>query len=68
MTSPIRVCMVVNSLDVGGLEKVVLSLLGSLDPSRFEVSLACLKGEGKLFSEALVPPERRRHPFAVLLP
>ena len=59
MTSPIRVCMVVNSLDVGGLEKVVLSLLGSLDPSRFEVSLACLKGEGKLFSEALVPPERR---------
>ena len=25
---PIRVCMVVNNLDVGGLEKVVLSLLG----------------------------------------
>lgn len=59
MSSPTRICMVVNNLDVGGLEKVVLSLLGSLDPARFEVSLACLKGEGKLFSDALVPPERR---------
>lgn len=56
---PIRVAMVVNNLDVGGLEKVVLSLLSSLDPVRFEPHLVCLKGEGKLFGDVALPPERR---------
>lgn len=58
MNEPIRVCMVVNNLDVGGLERLVLSLLGSIDPSRFELSLACLKGEGKLFPQVELPRER----------
>ena len=59
MSTPIRVCMVVNNFDVGGLEKVVLSLLSSLDGSRFELSVACLKGEGRLFGEITLPAERR---------
>jgi hypothetical protein len=50
--------MVVNSLDVGGLEKVVISLLRHLDSSKFRVFLVCLNGAGKLFSEAKVPSER----------
>lgn len=59
MTRPIRVCTVVNNFDVGGLEKVVLSLLNSLDPARFELSVACLKGEGKLFGDVPLPSDRR---------
>lgn len=55
----IRVCQVVNSLDVGGLEKVVLSLLDSLDQSRFELFLACIKGEGKLYPQVKLPDHAR---------
>ena len=55
---PIRVCMVVNNLDVGGLEKIVLSLLGAIDPDRFELSLVCLRGPGKLHGEVRLPRER----------
>ena len=50
--------MVVNNLDVGGLEKVVLSLLGEMDPSSFELSLVCLKGAGAMHGEVRLPPER----------
>lgn len=48
--------MVVNNLDVGGLEKVVISLLKNFDPSRVEPYLICLNGPGKLFSELNLPP------------
>ncbi len=51
--------MVVNNLDVGGLEKVVLSLLRHLPPDEVETSLVCLSGEGALFGEAAIPEERR---------
>jgi glycosyltransferase involved in cell wall biosynthesis len=55
---PVRVCMVVNNLDVGGLEKMVLSLLRHLPPEAAETSLVCLSGPGKLFGEVRLPPER----------
>lgn len=60
-TSPpkTRVALVVNNFDVGGLEKVVLSLLGHLDRTRFEPFVVCLDGEGKLFSEVKVPEDHR---------
>jgi glycosyltransferase involved in cell wall biosynthesis len=49
--------MVVNNLDVGGLEKVVISLLQHLDRTSFELSLICVNGPGKLFSEVDLPAE-----------
>lgn len=52
------IALVVNSLNVGGLEKVVLSLLSHLDSARFLVYLICLDGEGALFSAVSLPPER----------
>ncbi len=55
--TPPRVCMVVNNLDVGGLEKVVISLLENFDPCRVEPFLICLNGPGKLFPELRLPRE-----------
>lgn len=49
--------MVVNNLDVGGLEKVVISLLRNLDRDRVQPSLICLNGPGKLFKELDLPLE-----------
>lgn len=54
----IRVCFVVNNLDVGGLEKVALNLINRIDRERFDPSIVCLLGQGKLFSELLLPPDR----------
>ncbi|XXY23508.1 glycosyltransferase [Sorangium sp. So ce216] len=54
MSKP-NVCMVVNNLEVGGLEKVVLSLLDRLGDQGFDLSLICLDGEGRLFSEVKLP-------------
>lgn len=59
MGSRIRVTMVVNNMDVGGLEKVVLNLLSSLPKERYELSLACLKGEGKLYDQVKLPADDR---------
>ncbi len=53
--SRIRLCMAVNNLDVGGLERFVISLLRHLPPERFEPSLICLSGEGALFSQVDLP-------------
>ena len=58
VAAPRRIAMVVNNLDVGGLEKVVLSLLRHLDPARFEAHLVCLDGEGRMFAD--VPLARDR--------
>ena len=55
---PINVCMAVNNLDVGGLEKVVISLINGLDPAEICVSLLCLNGKGKLFDEIDLPRGR----------
>jgi len=54
----LRVAMVVNNFDVGGLEKVVLSLLEHLDRDAFEPYVVCLEGGGKLWRDVAVPPER----------
>ncbi len=56
---PVRVCMVVNNLDVGGLEKVVLSLLRHLPRDEVEPSLVCLSGPGRLYGEVELPQEQR---------
>jgi len=50
--------MVVNSLAVGGLEKVVISLLRHLDRNAFEPSLICLDGPGKLFDQVELPSDK----------
>lgn len=47
----INICQVVNNLDSGGLEKVVISLLNNLDQDRFNLSIICLDGEGALFNQ-----------------
>jgi glycosyltransferase involved in cell wall biosynthesis len=48
---PSRVAYVVNNLDVGGLEKVVISLLDKLDRALFDPQLICLNGRGRLFAD-----------------
>lgn len=53
--SRIRLCMAVNNLDVGGLERLVISLLNHLPRDRYDLSLVCLSGEGKLFSQVDLP-------------
>lgn len=55
----INVGFVVNSLDVGGLEKVVISLLNNLHRDRFTPYLICLDSAGKLAAEADLPAENR---------
>jgi glycosyltransferase involved in cell wall biosynthesis len=59
MPRRIGVAMVVNNLDVGGLEKVVVSLLNHLDRDRFERYLICLNGAGKMADEVHLPTENR---------
>lgn len=53
--SRIRLCMAVNNLDVGGLERFVISVLRNLPRERFDLSLICLSGKGKLFSQVDLP-------------
>ncbi|WP_437570980.1 glycosyltransferase [Sorangium sp. So ce542] len=55
----ISVCTVVINLDVGGLEKVAVSLLNGLDRARFDPSLICLDAPGKLFDQVDLPPGRK---------
>ncbi|MCP4378940.1 MAG: glycosyltransferase [bacterium] len=53
--SRIRVCMVVNNFDVGGLEKLVIDLLRKIDRDVFDLFVVCIEGEGKLFSQVDLP-------------
>jgi glycosyltransferase involved in cell wall biosynthesis len=71
------IAFLVNNLNVGGLERVVLSLLGELDVARYLVHLICLDGEGALFPAVPLPADRvlvmhksplRAGPFAADLP
>jgi glycosyltransferase involved in cell wall biosynthesis len=55
----INVGFVVNNLDVGGLEKVVVSLINHLDRDRFNPHLICLDGAGKMSVDVHLPPENR---------
>jgi glycosyltransferase involved in cell wall biosynthesis len=49
------VAIVVNNLDVGGLEKVALSLLRKLDNDKVQPFLVCLEGPGKMFPDQPLP-------------
>jgi glycosyltransferase involved in cell wall biosynthesis len=55
----INIGFVVNNLDVGGLEKVVLSLLNNLDRDRFTPHLICLDGAGRMAADVDLPQENR---------
>lgn len=55
-TSRIGLCMAVNNLDVGGLERLVISLIHHLPRDRYDLSLICLSGKGKLFRQVDLPP------------
>ena len=46
----IRLLTVIASSALGGAERNVVSLLGALDPSRFEISIAC-HGQGAMLEE-----------------
>ncbi len=50
-SSRITIAHVVLSLDVGGLERVVVSLLKGTDQSKFRAALCCLEKEGRLVEE-----------------
>ena len=52
---PVPVAFVVNNFDVGGLEKVVLSLLRTLDREKFEPYAVCVDGRGRLFGDVPLP-------------
>ena len=55
---PIRVAQVVNNLNAGGLERVVLNLCQRLDPEEFELHVVTLDGAGKLFDQLGLPDGR----------
>ena len=59
VAQPINVGFVVNNLDVGGLEKVVVSLLDNLDRDKFTPHLICLDGAGKMAAIVDLPAENR---------
>lgn len=54
----IRVALVLYTLEVGGLEKVVLSVLRNLDRERFDPYLICLHTIGDLQSDVPLPADR----------
>ena len=51
MTSRIKLLFIVSSLGFGGAEKHVVALANSLDPQRFQVSLAYLKDDAALLPQ-----------------
>jgi len=55
VTRPLRLVHLVQSLDIGGLELMVVSLVEALDPARFESSVICYDELG-----SLVPRLERR--------
>jgi glycosyltransferase involved in cell wall biosynthesis len=59
VAAKIAIGMVVNNLDVGGLEKVVVSLLNNLDRDRFERHLISINGAGKMADEVDLPASSR---------
>ena len=57
-SSPLRVGVVVNNLDVGGLEKVALNLIRLLQRAGHDPHLICVDGAGKMFPELQLAPEK----------
>jgi glycosyltransferase involved in cell wall biosynthesis len=54
----LRVGMVVNNLNVGGLEKVAVNLIRLLQRGGHDPHLICLDGAGTMFGEVDLPPEK----------
>ena len=50
MVTRLRLLVVIGSSDIGGAERSSLTVLGCLDPERFEVSIACA-GRGPMLAE-----------------
>ncbi len=48
MTRPARVLQVVQNLNYGGMERLIVELVGRLDPTRFEPHVLVLGGVGRL--------------------
>lgn len=48
VTRRVKVMQVTHDLGVGGLPRVVETLCRTIDPTRFEVSVLCLRGKGPL--------------------
>lgn len=55
---PATVIQIVHNLDVGGLERVVISLIDGLDPARHRAVLVCLQDGGDLLSDIHAPGVR----------
>lgn len=51
MSRRIRILQIVQSLDFGGLERVVINIVGNLDPSRFQCDVLCLRNSGRFAEE-----------------
>lgn len=48
MTNRITVAQLVLSLELGGLERLVVNFLSTIDRERFDIALGCLEGPGPL--------------------
>lgn len=46
-----RILQVVQSLDFGGLERVVINIVRNLDPSKFQCDVLCLRHDGRFANE-----------------
>jgi glycosyltransferase involved in cell wall biosynthesis len=51
-TAPVKIALLIGSLDVGGTERQVVALASHLDRSRFVPVIYCLSAEGALAAEA----------------
>lgn len=51
MNRPTRILQVVQSLDFGGLERVVINLVRNLDPTQFRCDVLCLRHAGRFADE-----------------
>jgi len=51
MNHRIRILQVVQSLDFGGLERVVINIVSNLDSSRFQCDVLCLRHAGRFANE-----------------
>lgn len=51
MTNKIRILQIVQSLDFGGLERVVINIVCNLDPSQFQCDVLCLRHAGRFADE-----------------
>ena len=58
MSRPVRLLQVVDSLNAGGMENIVVEVCNRLDPARFEITVCCLDRLGA-FAERLRAGVRR---------